>query len=152
MKVYELHAEQWLPVKIEDAWTFFSSAKNLATITPGNLGFHITSTDLPPDIFTGMLIKYRLKPLFGIPVKWTTEITAVDRPHSFIDKQLKGPYSLWEHQHRFIEKDGGVLVLDRVRYSLPFGVLGRIMQKLVVKKKLDNIFLFRRETLSHLFK
>lgn len=151
MKTFDLHAEQWLPITVKEAWTFFSSPKNLSVITPPDLGFTIISTDLAAEIHTGMLIKYRVKPLFGIGVTWITEITDVNSPTSFIDKQLKGPYSLWEHRHKFIEKDGGTLVVDHVRYALPFGVLGSLAHGLLVKKRLSDIFDFRRTTLERLY-
>lgn len=151
MKVYDFRAEQWLPITVNEAWAFFSSPKNLSVITPPDLDFTVTSTDLAPEIHTGMLIKYRVKPLFGIGVTWVTEITDVHSPTSFVDKQLKGPYTLWEHHHKFIEKDGGTLVVDHVRYALPFGILGSIAHTLLVKKRLNDIFAFRRTTLERLY-
>lgn len=151
MKVFELHAEQWLPITVEEAWRFFSSPKNLPVITPPDLGFKILSNDPAAEIYKGMLINYKVSPLFGIAVKWVTEITEVNAPHTFVDQQLKGPYSLWEHHHQFIEKDGGVLVVDRVRYALPFGFIGKWARKLLVQKRLNHIFEFRRNTLSKLF-
>lgn len=150
MKVYELHAAQLLPLRVEEAWQFFSSPKNLLIITPPNLGFEIITSPLAPEIYTGMLIEYRVKPLFGIPVKWTSEICEVNAPFSFTDKQMKGPYRLWEHHHQFVKKDGGVLVIDHVRYALPFGIIGKISHQLFVKKRLNDIFEFRRNTLSNL--
>lgn len=151
MKVYELNAEQWLPVSVNEAWSFFSSPKNLPVITPPDLGFKIITSDTSQEIYKGMLLDYKVRPLFNISVKWQTEITEVNAPHTFVDKQLKGPYSLWEHHHKFVPKNGGVLVVDRVRYALPFGFIGTITHKLIVQKRLNDIFQFRRDTLSKLF-
>lgn len=150
MKVYDYHAEQLLSTDLESAWNFFSSPKNLSVITPPDLGFVIKTENLGSDITKGMKIEYLVKPLFGIPVKWITEITDVSKPHTFTDKQLKGPYALWEHHHQFIEKEGKVLMTDHVRYSLPFGWLGSIAHG-VVHKRLEHIFNFRRKTLERLF-
>ena len=151
MKIYHLRQEQFIPTTLETAWQFFSSPHNLSKITPPNLDFVVTSTSLPAEIYKGMRIHYYVRPLFGIRVKWETEITEVKKPHSFTDTQAKGPYRLWEHHHEFIEKDGGVLALDHVRYALPFGVLGSIAQKLLVQQRLKHIFDFRRQTLEKLF-
>lgn len=150
MKVYDYYAEQKLNVDIQTAWDFFSSPKNLSVITPPDLGFIIKSGNLNADIFKGMKIDYVVKPLFGIPVKWTTAITDVDKPHSFTDKQLKGPYVLWEHHHQFFQKESGVLMIDHVRYALPLGRIGRIAHP-IVRNRLDHIFHFRRKTLQSLF-
>ena len=151
MKIYEYHAEQMLTTDIQTAWKFFSSAGNLSVITPPDLGFVITSKNLSPDIFEGMKIEYVVRPLFGIKVKWITEITEVSKPHSFTDKQLKGPYALWEHHHKFIEKDGKVLMIDHVRYAMPFGLFGRLAYG-IVANRLKYIFDFRRRTMEGIFK
>ena len=151
MKIYNLRKDQFLPITIEQAWTFFSSAKNLAKITPPEMGFVILSELSDAPITSGMTIDYTVTPLFNIPMKWTTGIAAVNAPFVFTDTQLKGPYSLWEHTHRFSSIAGGVKMTDEVKYALPFGWLGQLVHKAVVKNKLDEIFNFREQTLNQLF-
>ena len=82
MRKYEFHAEQWLPVSIDKAYDFFSSPSNLTTITPPDLDFVILTEGLAPEIYTGMKIRYYVKPLLGVRVKWETEITDVQKPFS----------------------------------------------------------------------
>lgn len=151
MKFYHYQTEQFLPTDINTAWHFFSSAKNLALITPPELCFKILTRLNDTDIYPGMLIDYTLKPLFGIPVHWKTEIAGINKPQMFVDKQLKGPYKIWEHTHQFIQKENGVLMKDAVRYQLPFGVIGKMAHSLIVKRKLLRIFNYRRETLIKIF-
>ena len=98
-----------------------------------------------------MIIQYTVRPLYGIPVKWKTIITDVDKPYSFTDKQLKGPYALWEHHHQFVPHGDGILVKDRVRYALPFSSLGSLIHTLVVKKKIEDIFDYRKNVLTDIF-
>ena len=142
--------ELFLPVDIQLAWEFFSSARNLTLITPPELGFRIVR--LPgPEIFEGMVIDYTVTPFFGIPLRWKTEIASVLEPYQFVDRQLNGPYKIWEHTHTFIEKKGGVLVHDRVRYQLPFGVLGHLVDSVVVRRKIENIFSYRKRVLQKIF-
>ncbi len=152
MKIYSLHREQLLPVSISDAWDFFSSAGNLPKITPRDMDFRIVSAPDDTPIRNGMLISYTLRPLFSIPVKWTTEIKDVQAPDMFIDTQLHGPYKLWEHKHTFTAVENGVLMTDDVRYALPLGIIGQVAHSLFVKKKLQQIFDFRATTLGELFK
>jgi len=144
--------EQFLPITINNAWDFFSSAKNLALITPPELDFKIL-TDLDgKEIYKGMLIDYTVKPLFGVPLHWKTEICKIEKPGLFTNTQLKGPYKIWEHTHTFIEKDNGVLMKDEVKYQLPFGTIGRMAHSLFVRKKIENIFIYREEILNKIFK
>lgn len=153
MGVYYLHAEQLLPVDLQTAWAFFSSPNNLAKITPPEMDF----TPLTPmadgaEIYTGMLIDYKVKPLFGIPMHWQTEINTVEKPNRFVDSQLKGPYRLWEHTHTFIQTDKGVLMKDDVKYQLPLGPLGSLAHALLVHKKLQALFRFRKAAIERIFK
>lgn len=151
MKYYTIHKEQYLPAEPEAAWAFFSSPLNLAKITPPQLGFVILTEDAGKPIYSGMHIAYSVKPLFGIPVKWVTEIAEVNKPFMFVDKQLKGPYAFWEHSHTFTAVQGGVKMTDVVRYALPLGWLGMVMHTMVVRRKLEQIFNFRETALKQLF-
>jgi ligand-binding SRPBCC domain-containing protein len=150
MKIHNLHREQFLPISIEAAWNFFSAPENLDKLTPPEVKFETLSAQDKP-LHHGMKIKYKLRPLMNIPVMWETLILGVDVPYKFIDKQLKGPYALWEHTHTFAAVNGGVKITDDVIYALPFGFLGSLMHAIVVKKKLSQIFDFRRAALVRLF-
>lgn len=150
--IHQYKSEVFLPVDINTAWDFFSSAKNLAKITPPEMDFKILTELGDTEIYEGMIIDYTVKPLFGLPLNWQTEICSVTKPSSFTDRQLKGPYSVWEHTHTFIETDGGVLMKDEVNYKLPLGFVGDLVNHLIVKKKVANIFKYREGALNSIFK
>jgi ligand-binding SRPBCC domain-containing protein len=99
----------------------------------------------------GLRIDYRLRPLWGIPVTWTTEILEVQEPHRFVDVQARGPYRTWRHEHLFREVPGGVELEDRVEYALPWGALGEPMHVYIVRPRLGRIFEFRRRTVEEIF-
>lgn len=148
---HRLLREQQLGCDIETAWKFFSSANNLSEITPKDMGFIVLTEMENDEIYEGMLIDYYVSPLFGIKMKWQTEITHVDFQKSFIDFQRKGPYKLWNHHHEFIPNEHGVLMRDTIDYELPLGFLGEIAHNLFVRKKLEYIFDYRFRVLSKLF-
>jgi ligand-binding SRPBCC domain-containing protein len=148
MKLYLFEARQNLPVPIQAAWAFFADAANLARITPASLGFEVTS-ELPERMYAGMIVTYRVRPLFGVPVTWVTEITHVDEPYRFVDEQRFGPYRFWHHQHLFREIEGGVEARDLVHYALPRG--GGAAARLLVAPRLKEIFAHRREVLERTF-
>ncbi len=148
--MYQLKRIQKLPISKQKAWDFFSSPKNLGTITPDELGFQIKS-ELPEKMYPGMFIQYTVKPLLGIPMTWVTEITQVNEPHFFIDEQRVGPYSIWHHQHFFKEIPGGVEMTDIVDYRLPLAPFGNFMHPLLIKGKLKRIFDYRKEKMIELF-
>jgi len=129
-----------------------SPPKNLEKITPKDMSFLVLTELDDKPIYNGMKIDYKVRPLLGIPMRWTTEITGVAAPYRFTDKQLKGPYALWEHTHTFQEVSGGINMTDHVVYSLPLGLIGTLAHKLIVRKKLEDIFNFREETLNNYFR
>lgn len=98
-----------------------------------------------------MKINYKVAPLFGIAMKWKTRITEVKPKKSFIDYQEKGPFKSWNHCHQFIPNEKGVLMKDILDYEMPYGLLGRWVHALIVKKKLENIFAYRYQVLEELF-
>ena len=97
----------------------------------------------------GTLIEYQLR-WHRFPIRWVTEIRIWDPPTSFMDVQLRGPYRLWEHTHRFQEVDGCTRMCGVVRYALPFGFLGRMAHAWVVKADLKGIFDYRASKVSEL--
>jgi ligand-binding SRPBCC domain-containing protein len=148
--MHRLHRTQRLAVPLEGAWDFFSDPRNLDAITPPGMRFRLVS-DLPDRIYPGLMIEYRLRPLFNIPVTWVTEITHVDAPYRFVDEQRVGPYAIWHHEHRFTPIEGGVEIEDLVSYSLPFGPLGSLVEPFLVQPKLAEVFDYRRRVLASRF-
>lgn len=148
--IYTLDVMQKLPIELPEAWEFFSSPKNLALITPSHMKFKITSVDSGP-MYPGQIITYKVAPIPGIKVNWVTEITHVREKTLFVDNQRFGPYSMWHHEHHFREIEGGIEMRDKVSYKIPFGFFGRLSHTLFVKKKLVEIFSFRRKALIERF-
>lgn len=114
------------------------------------MNFKTISGDEKP-MFPGQIIQYTVTPLFGIKMKWVTEITHVVDHQYFVDEQRFGPYALWHHKHFFREIPGGVEMEDIVDYRLPMGLLGRLAHPILVQSKLREIFDYRRAKLVELF-
>jgi ligand-binding SRPBCC domain-containing protein len=78
-----------------------------------------------------------------VPISWTTRIEAWQPPYGFVDRQLRGPYRLWEHTHELEAVAGGTLIRDRVRYRTPAG-------RRLVARWLRAIFDFRAQATRQL--
>lgn len=150
MKVYKKETVQHINASMEECWAFFSSPRNLQKITPTTMGFNITDFD-GKNMYAGQIIQYKVSPLLGLKLRWTTEITVVKDNEYFIDEQRFGPYVLWHHKHFFEPTANGVKMTDVVHYALPLGFIGRIMNALVVKNKLKEIFEFRVKAVNEIF-
>lgn len=146
-RVHVLERRQRVELPLAQVFDFYGDALNLERITPPWLGFEVT-TPRPIEMGVGTLIEYRLR-LHRVQVRWRTRIEAWEPPHRFVDMQVRGPYSLWEHTHTF-EEDGAeaTIIRDRVRYSIPFGPLGDLADRLLVRRDLKQIFDYRRDAVA----
>lgn len=150
MKIYTFQSIQRLPITLEEAWDFISTPKNLAVITPTEMGFKTISGD-ERKIFAGQIIHYTITPVLGIRMQWVTEITHVEDKKFFVDEQRYGPYAFWHHKHFLKAIPGGVEMEDIVHYKLPMGILGQLVHPVLVRPNLEKIFEFRRKKLVELF-
>jgi ligand-binding SRPBCC domain-containing protein len=144
-------ATQMVKASIEECWDFFSSPSNLSVITPPDMNFRITFPDPMPAMYQGLIIRYTVSPLLGIPLEWITEITHVKDREYFVDNQLKGPFKLWHHQHFFRETPDGVEMRDIVNYELPLGKSGSLFGGGIVRKRVQGIFDFRKSVIERKF-
>ncbi len=151
MKVYTKEFKTFLPLDIDKAWDFFSSPRNLAKITPEHMGFIITSKFNDEKMYPGMLITYIVSPLLGIQMDWCTEITHVIDKKYFVDEQRFGPYAMWHHQHHFKVVEGGIEMTDIVNYAVPMGILGRMMNSIMISNEIEKIFSYREKKVAQLF-
>jgi len=143
---YELTDHFIVKAGEKETWDFFSTAENLPAITPPWLAFKILTPE-PIRIEGDSILDYTIK-WFGLPIHWRTRIIDWAPPRMFIDLQLRGPYTLWHHQHTFTPSPEGIICTDRVIYQLPMGWLALPVQQLIVRKQLLEIFRFRRKVIA----
>jgi ligand-binding SRPBCC domain-containing protein len=144
--VWRLRAEFWTPCPLAEVFDFFADARNLEELTPPFLSFQVL-TPSPIPMHVGTTIDYQLR-IHGLPIRWRSLISAWQPPFRFVDEQIRGPYSLWHHEHTFEECDGGTLIRDVVNYSVPGGW---IINKLFVQRDLQAIFDYRQQQMQKRF-
>jgi ligand-binding SRPBCC domain-containing protein len=139
--------------ELERTWAFFSDAANLPRITPPAMGFRI-ETPMPVEMRNDLVLDYTIR-WMRLPLRWRTLIIDWSPMQQFVDLQIRGPYTVWHHQHRFLAhpSEGGgeqTECFDRVIYKLPGGPIGSLMHSLVVQRQLINTFRYRREAIARL--
>ncbi|PVZ96304.1 cyclase [Amnibacterium flavum] len=90
------------------------------------------------EIGLGETVTWRARH-FGVPITMTSRITAQDRPTSFVDEQVRGPFRRFRHQHLFEATPGGSRMRDVVEFSAPFGPIGRVVERLVLARYLRRL-------------
>jgi len=146
MRVRNFQSQLWLPQSRDKVFAFFSDAQNLDLITPPWLHFR-TITQGSGEMRLGIVMDHRLC-LHGFPLRWRSKITDWDPPMRFVDEQVRGPYRLWIHEHRFEQRNGATLVHDHVRYAVLFDFL---IHRLFIRPDIERIFAYREEKLREIF-
>jgi len=146
MADHVLDARLWVGRPRPDVFAFFADPANLARLTPPSYRLRLVR---PVVMATGAVLDYELRWL-GAPIRWRAFVREYDPPYRFLDVQLRGPYTRWEHRHRFLDEDGGTVIEDRVVYRLPLGGLGRMAHAALVGRQLRAAWDYRTRQLAAL--
>lgn len=147
--MHTLEREQLVTANLDHTWNFLKNPANLNIITPEDLQFSIISA-VPEAMYNGLIIEYRISiPLFGTQ-KWIAEIKHIREKKSFVDEQRLGPYAFWYHYHELTAMKEGVRVTDRVYYAVPYGMAGRLLHILFIRKTLERIFDYRKAKIAEI--
>jgi ligand-binding SRPBCC domain-containing protein len=80
---------------------------------------------------------------FGVRQRLTSRITAFDRPRMFTDEMQRGAFKYWRHIHLFEPRDEGTLMIDNADYASPLGLLGRIVDILLLERHMTRLLVTR---------
>ncbi|WP_419878193.1 SRPBCC family protein [Brevibacillus centrosporus] len=81
---------------------------------------------------------------FGIKQRLTAKISEMEQPRFFVDEMVSGAFKRFRHEHEFIPvgKDR-TRMLDTFDYTSPLGLLGRIVDRLVLEAYMTRFLLER---------
>jgi ligand-binding SRPBCC domain-containing protein len=85
---------------------------------------------------------------FGIKQHLTSKITSYDRPHRFVDEMVQGAFQEMKHLHEFLPQPSGTLMVDDFTFRAPFGLLGTLVETLVLTRYMKNLLLTRNRYLK----
>lgn len=148
--MYKVERAIRLPLSLQETWNFFSSPENLAEITPPEMKMEMLDKS-STSMYEGMVLRYKVSPLLGIKLNWTSEITKIEPLHYFVDKMIDGPFAIWHHQHFFEEAENGTIAKDVIHYKLPLGPIGKLFHPLLVKNNVNALFEYRKQKLEEKF-
>ena len=80
---------------------------------------------------------------FGITQQLTSKITVFDRPFHFRDEQQKGAFKYIIHDHYFEVNNDKVVMKDIFAFQSPFGLMGKLFDKMVLTKYLQKLLINR---------
>lgn len=124
-----------------------------------DIGFHVRSLSHTNEraiagrteglIELGETVTWQARHL-GMTRRMTVEITAMDRPSSFRDEQIDGPFKRFVHEHAFVSsRDGGTTTMhDRIAFESPYGWIGRFVDRFYLKRYLTRLITERNHALK----
>jgi ligand-binding SRPBCC domain-containing protein len=159
--------EQWIPAPPERVFRFFSEPLNLPRLMPPELAAEIVSVQkVPPPspetapfptaagVGTEIRLSVRLLPFMPFRTRWLARIVEFEPNRHFVDVQVKGPFRRWRHRHEFesTERGGepGTLIRDDLEYEVGFGLLGDVMARWLIARKVQSTFTARQQRLEAL--
>lgn len=83
-------------------------------------------------------VTWKAKHLFKTRVL-RSRIISMTKPVSFTDEMADGDFKSLKHEHHFKQIDNGTLMIDLFSFELPYGGLGKIVNKLFLKRYLKNL-------------
>lgn len=85
---------------------------------------------------------------FGLWHKLQVKITELEEQVFFVDEMVKGSFKKMKHRHTFVETETGTMMLDVFEFSSPFGWLGALVDKLVLRNYLRSLLLERNRVIK----
>ena len=79
---------------------------------------------------------------------FTSRITGYERPRYFQDSMVRGAFSSFVHDHLFEASARGTVMKDRLSFRSPFGPLGAVVDRLVLRAYLERLLKRRNESIK----
>lgn len=122
-----------------------------------NVDLHVASADGTDErvvdgvthglVGAGEIVKFEGRH-FGLQLSHTTRIDGW-RPYSYFrEVMVDGSFTRFEHEHHFAMMDDGTRMRDEIRFAAPYGLMGRMAEKMLLKKHLISILKRRNAVLK----
>ena len=155
-KHYKLRFEQWVPVPIEQVFAFFADPRNLPKLMPAWMHASMDSCTTGRITGSGVEIVFSYRIIPGLPYRqrWVAKVVEFESLHHFCDEQVSGPFAYWHHCHNLSREDwdgrAGTRIVDEIKYTMGYGILGRLVDRLLIRPQLKANFDPRQEAIARL--
>ncbi|MFT3879895.1 MAG: TIGR01777 family oxidoreductase [Gemmatales bacterium] len=134
-----------LPVSAKEAFKWHTRPGALARLTPPWDNIEVIRND--NSISNGSQVIMRVPVLGPIKKTWIAEHFDYLENVMFCDRQLQGPFSFFEHTHRFEPVAARSRLIDHIEYQPPLGPLGKLGLS-IIQSKLNRAFAYRHRILT----
>ncbi len=85
---------------------------------------------------------------FGISFNMTSTIPVLNEPSFFVSEMIEGPFKKIYHQHLFEEKNNQTIMTDNFEFEAPYGMLGKLVEKLLLTNHMKTFLVMRNTYLK----
>ena len=78
----------------------------------------------------------------------TSKISAMEAPVHFVDEMTAGDFKNFYHEHYFKAIDNGTIMIDIVNFESPYGLIGKLFDRLYLKRYLENFLAKRNDVIK----
>lgn len=131
-----------------EVYSFHEDPRNIVKISPPSLRVEKVECSVPAR--AGGEFRLRVSQ-FGLPLEWIGYWAEAEPFSHLVDGARKSPFRHWRHHHLFTEAPGGTLMTDRVEYALAFGLIGRFLDRTVMRVVFAAMFAARHRATQGYF-
>ncbi len=136
---------------IASLYRFHVDSRNAPLISPDRATFIEITGEFPVRVGTHVTLRVRQPPI-PLTQTWRLRITDTQPDRLIVDAAERSPFAIWEHEHRVAAlPDGRTRMTDFVVYALPFGPLGRLIDRVIGRRQLEAMFAERHRKTKALF-
>lgn len=84
---------------------------------------------------------------FGVRQRFTSKITAFDRPTYFRDEMVAGAFKEFAHDHCFEVSKDGTTMIDEVWFNSPLGLIGQAVDAVLMKRYMTRLLTDRAKAI-----
>jgi len=92
-------------------------------------------------------VTWQAKHLFKIR-RHTSKITEMLSPESFTDEMIKGDFKAFRHEHHFKPVANGTIMIDKLSFESPYGIIGKCLNKFYLKDYLQTFLEKRNDVIK----
>ncbi len=85
---------------------------------------------------------------FGFWHRMKVQITEYKKPNYFVDEMVDGIFKFMKHRHEFRQTENGTIMTDIFDFSSPLGILGKIVDHLILKNYMTNFLKKRNQIIK----
>ncbi|MFO1094271.1 MAG: hypothetical protein U0992_13335 [Planctomycetaceae bacterium] len=143
----EYEHQQRLGCSVEAVFDFLSRPANQLRLSQPES--RLTFLDPPEVISAGDELEFEVR-AYGTTQSIVHEIVTLERPRLIVERMVHGPLEELEHEHVFESREGLTVLIDRVRFKPPGGMIGLLLTEARLRKSFDESFAYRRRVLEQL--